>query len=429
MSRSKQPLGIEHAILGFLREQPVHGYEIHQRLTAPEALGPIWPLKQAQFYALANRLEEEGYLTVSVEQRGALPPRKQLRLTPSGMAAFTAWLHGAPEPGDDAQREFLARLYFARQLGPATLRQLLLHERQQRRDQLQLLRDKLQASAPHSYPWLVAQWQARQTEASLDWLDTFGLLPAAPGVNYPIAVLADSPAAALARQFVAYACGPAGQAVLARFGFLPAGAAPPAPASEERAPAPGRLIVYAASSLTAAFETLGAAFSAEHPEVSVHFTFGGSQDLAARLAQGADCDIYTPAHEDAMEAVIAAGRVTPGTVATLVRNQLAIVTPAHGGVQLQSLGDLARPGLRLALGSMATAVGRYTQDMLTAATFDGSLGKDGPAAVLHNVVCYAETVTDVLAKVASGEVDAGIVFTSDYYRAAGDVQVTVVAPR
>lgn len=423
MSRSKQPLTIEYAILGFLREQPAHGYEVHQRLSAPEALGRVWPLKQGQFYALVNRLEEEGYLTVSVEQRGTLPPRKLLRLTPRGIAVFTAWLHAAPRAGDDAQRAFLARVYFARQLGPATLRQLLLRERKELRARLHTLRETLRAEEPRSYPWLVDHWQLRQAEAALDWLDTFGL-PPAPGVAYPIAVIAGSPVEALARRFVAYARGPAGQAILARHGFLPGGDAPTAPAPEE--PARGRLVVYAASSLTAAFEALGTAFSAEHPEVSVHCTFGGSQDLAVRLAQGADCDIFAPAHEDAMAAVIATGRITAGTAATLVHNQLAIVTPARGRAPLETLGDLARPGLRLALGSGATAIGRYTQDILAAASFDGTLGDDGPAAVLHNVVYYAETVTAVLAKVAGGEVDAGIVFTSDYHRAIGAVRVAVV---
>lgn len=35
-------------------------------------------------------------------------------------------------------------------------------------------------------------------------------------------------------------------------------------------------------------------------------------------------------------------------------------------------------------------------------------------------------MASVLAKVVQGEVDAGIVFTSDYHQAAGQVQVAVV---
>ncbi len=42
----KTPLTIEHALLGFLRQRPMHAYEIHQTLLRAEALGLVWHLKQ-----------------------------------------------------------------------------------------------------------------------------------------------------------------------------------------------------------------------------------------------------------------------------------------------------------------------------------------------------------------------------------------------
>jgi molybdate transport system substrate-binding protein len=430
MSRSKQPLTIAHAILGFLREQALHGYELYQRLSAPTVLGSIWPLKQSQFYALVTRLESEGYLTVTPEARGALPPRKLLQLTPDGAEAFHAWLAAGDDPPDERERAFLVRLYFAHQLGAPAVHQLLASQRQVRRAWLQALRHDLHNATPHSYPWLLHQWQVRQAEAMLDWLDTFSPPPSAPGITYPIAVIADSLFGALARQFVAYVCGPVGQALLARHGFLPAGeplaAAPIAPVP--MLPHAGSLTIFAAASLTTAFEALAAAFGAAHPQISVRCTFGGSQALAADLARGARADVFAPAHHGAMEAAISAGRVQAGAIHTFAHNQLAIVTPTRRPILLQSLSDLARPGLRLAFGSEATAIGRYTQDVLATATQVGTLGSSSAAAVLENVVYYAETVTGVLTRVVQGEVDAGIVFTSDYYRAGGAVQVAVVPP-
>lgn len=437
MSRGRQALTIEHVILGFLREQPLHGYDVYRRLVAPGALGSVWPLKQSQFYALVTRLEAEGYLSVIPEPRGDRPPRKLLQLTPAGAAAFAGWLHaplaynaGAPcsdEPADEREQAFLARLYFARQAGAAAVEPLLAAQRRQLRARLHALRRDAQATgAPHSYPWLVSRWQIGQAEAMLDWLDSFGPPPSAPGITYRIAAVADSPAAALAAQFVAFACGPEGQALLARAGFLPAGEG--CAVVLPRAPLAGRLAVYAASSLTAAFEAIAAAFTAAHPAVRVEFAFGGSQTLANALAQGARADVYAPAHADALAAAVAAGRVAADAVHTLGHNQLAIVTPARRPTPLRALSDLARPGLRLALGSGATAIGRYAQEALSAAEQQGALGSAGMAAVLHNVVHYAETVTGVLDKVAHGEVDAGIVFTSDYHRAGGEVQVAAVPP-
>ncbi len=427
MSRSRQPLTIEHAILGFLREQPLYGYDLYQRLIAPEALGSVWPLKQSQFYALLSRLEDEGYLTVTLEPRGSRPPRKLLQLTPAGAAAFASWLFAPLDLAEERERGFLARLYFARQHGPSAVHQLLTSQRQQVRAWLQeLRRTSHEGIAPHSYAWLVGQWQIRQAEAMLDWLDTFGPLPALPAITYRIAAIADSALLTLARQFVAFACGPEGQAVLARSGFLPAGAGTPPPISAPQAPLAGQLIIYAASSLTTAFEQLAAAFTARHPDVQLQFSFGGSQALADALAQGARADVFAPAHEDAL--VAAAGRIAADTARPLCHNQLAIVTSTQRPATLRTLSDLARPGLRLALGSEATAIGRYAQEALSIAEQQGALGSVGAQAVLHNVVYYAETVTDVLSKVARGEVDAGIVFTSDYYRAGGDIQVAAVPP-
>lgn len=426
MGRSRQPLGIEHAILGLLREQPLHGYDVYQRLIAPEALGSVWSLKQSQFYALLSRLEDEGYLTVTLEPRGSRPPRKLLQLTPAGAAAFANWLFAPLDLAEERERGFLARLYFARQLGPSAVHQLLTSQRQQVRAWLQELRLASHKLAAHSYAWLVGQWQMRQAEAMLDWLDTFGPLPALPAITYRIAALADSPHLALAQQFVAFACGPEGQAVLARSGFLPAGTATPAPIAPATAPLAGQLIIYAASSLTTAFEQLASAFSAIHPAARLQFSFGGSQALAEELARGVRADVFAPAHEDALAAV--AGRIAADTARPLCHNQLAIVTSTQHPATLRTLSDLARPGLRLALGSDATAIGRYAREALSIAEQQGALGSAGTQAVLHNVVHYAETVTGVLNKVAQGEVDAGIVFTSDYYRAGGNIQVAVVPP-
>lgn len=429
MSRSRQQLTIEHAILGFLRDQPLHGYDLYQRLIAPTALGSVWPLKQSQFYALLARLETEGYLAVTLEPRGTRPPRKLLQLTPAGATAFSGWLFAPLDLSEDGERTFLARLYFARQQGPAAVHQLLSSQRQQVRARLQALRRSTSGpAAPHSFAWLVGQWQIRQAEAMLDWLDSFGPLPTLPAITYRIAPVADSPAITLAQQFVAFACGPEGQAALARSGFLPAGEALPGAALSASAPLAGRLVVYAASSLTAAFEHLAAAFTANHPAVEVQFVFGGSQTLADALAQGAQVDVFAPAHEDALAAAMAAGRVAPDTARALCHNQLAIVTSSQRPTALHTLSDLARPGLRLALGSEATAIGRYAQEALNTAEQQGALGNAGARAVLRNVVHYAETVTGVLAMVAQGEVDAGIVFTSDYYRAGGEIQVAVVPP-
>jgi DNA-binding PadR family transcriptional regulator len=44
MPRVNLPLSTEYALLGFLRRQPMHGYEIHQQLSDATGLGLVWRL-------------------------------------------------------------------------------------------------------------------------------------------------------------------------------------------------------------------------------------------------------------------------------------------------------------------------------------------------------------------------------------------------
>src|SRR6185503_10578145 len=125
----KQPLTIEYALLGFLRQQPMHAYEIHQTLLRPEALGLVWHLKQSLVYVMLERLEHEGYITTTLEPQNSRPPRKLLHMTPSGRAAFERWLVLPVEHGRDFRLEFLAKLYFASRDDPAVVARLLTAQR------------------------------------------------------------------------------------------------------------------------------------------------------------------------------------------------------------------------------------------------------------------------------------------------------------
>lgn len=169
----KLPLAIEHALLGFLREHPMHAYEIHQTLLRPEALGLVWHLKQSLVYVMLERLEEAGYITSTLEPQNSRPPRKILHLTPSGRAAFDRWLVTPVEHGRDFRLEFLAKLYFANQDDPAVVARLLTAQRAACQEWLGELRAQADAvTGEHHYDWLVVQFRIGQLEAILSWLDT-----------------------------------------------------------------------------------------------------------------------------------------------------------------------------------------------------------------------------------------------------------------
>ena len=169
----KPSLALEHALLGLLAQQPMHAYEMYQRLVQTEALGLVWHLKQSHLYALLARLEEDNYITGTTEPQGTRPPKRVLRLTAHGKAAFEAWVEAPVAHGRDFRLEFLAKLFFAAEASPRAAATLIDRQRGVCRGWLDDLGRKEEAiDRERPYEWLVVQFRRGQIEAILGWLET-----------------------------------------------------------------------------------------------------------------------------------------------------------------------------------------------------------------------------------------------------------------
>ena len=183
-----------------------------------------------------------------------------------------------------------------------------------------------------------------------------------------------------------------------------------AAASQEAAPA-DTLTVFAASSLAEPFRAVADAYEADHPGAKVAFNFAGSQALRTQLEHGARADVFASAHWDHMAAVSQANLLgnTPEYFAT---NRLAVVAPT-GSTAVQSLDDLARPGVSIAIASAEVPAGAYARATLNLMGESVDFPDDFADSVLANVVTHETNVRAVSQKVALGEVDAGIVYETD----------------
>ncbi len=173
------------------------------------------------------------------------------------------------------------------------------------------------------------------------------------------------------------------------------------------------VIIFAAASLAEAFSEIANQFEIEHPGSTVILNFAGSQQLAHQLSQGAPADVFASANKQQMDAAIETGRVMEGSQQPFVRNQLVVVFPASNPGRLQSLTDLAGPGLRLIVAAPEVPAGQYAQSFLSAAGENDAFGPTFRDGVLDNIVSYEENVRAVLSKIALGEADGGIVYISD----------------
>ena len=187
------------------------------------------------------------------------------------------------------------------------------------------------------------------------------------------------------------------------------------------------LTVFAAASLTDAFEQIAQSFEAAHPGVDVVFNFGGSSTLATQLVEGAPADIFASANNTQMT-VARDGERIGGPARTFARNRLVLIVPADNPANIQSLRDLANPGVQLVLAAPGVPVRDYTDSMLTRMATDPGYGETYSSAVLANLVSEEDNVRQVAAKVALGEADAGIVYISDVTPDIRDQVLTLPIP-
>ena len=171
------------------------------------------------------------------------------------------------------------------------------------------------------------------------------------------------------------------------------------------AKARGSITVFAASSLTEAFTSLGTAFEASHPGTTVRFNFGASSALAVQINQGAPADVFAPASTKNMQQVIDAKGAASSMA--FAKNVMEIAVPVRNPARVSGLSDLERRGVKVALCEPQVPCGATAAKVFANANLS-----------VHAVTLEPD-VKSTLSKVELGEVDAGVVYVTDV-RAAGN---------
>jgi molybdate transport system substrate-binding protein len=195
--------------------------------------------------------------------------------------------------------------------------------------------------------------------------------------------------------------------------MVPPTAILPTPVLPTPPPQPRTLTVFAAASLTGSFGDIGKAFEAANPGVTVTFNFAGTQALVTQIMQGARADVFASANETYMKNMVSTNLVASGAPKDFVTNLLEVILPPANPANIQTLLDLAKPGLKLDLEDKSVPAGTYTLTILDNLSKDSTYGVDFKTKVLANVVSYETDVKQVVAKVQLGEADAGIVYVTD----------------
>ncbi|MCR9163108.1 MAG: molybdate ABC transporter substrate-binding protein [Nannocystaceae bacterium] len=162
--------------------------------------------------------------------------------------------------------------------------------------------------------------------------------------------------------------------------------------------------VFAASSLTEAFEALEPGFEAAHPDTDLQLVFGGSQVLRLQIEQGAPADAFASADAAHVDALARAGRIA--RTQHFATNHLAVIVPPNNPAGIARLDDLPQAS-RIVLGTQEVPIGRYTAAMLA------RVGEDFSRRVGEKVASRESNVRLVRAKVELSEADAAVVYRTD----------------
>jgi molybdate transport system substrate-binding protein len=162
----------------------------------------------------------------------------------------------------------------------------------------------------------------------------------------------------------------------------------------------GTLVVFAATSLTDAFDKIGAQFHQANPGVTVKFNYNGSSSLATSINQGAPADVFASAAPANMKTVTDAGNAAD-TPKTFASNQGEIMVGKGNPDHITSVSNLANPAVKVVVcapevpcGAVATAIFKN-------------------ADVTVKPVSQETNVGGVVTKFTLGEADAGIVYVTD----------------
>ncbi|MEU7295036.1 PadR family transcriptional regulator [Streptomyces exfoliatus] len=119
---------LELSILGFLYEEPLHGYELKARIQGLS--GHIRPVSDGALYPAITRLVKAGLVEQHTEPGSGAAPRRILSLTESGRADLQARLrHPKDVEITDGQR-FFTVLSFLRHLPDRAEQAAVLRRRQ-----------------------------------------------------------------------------------------------------------------------------------------------------------------------------------------------------------------------------------------------------------------------------------------------------------
>jgi DNA-binding PadR family transcriptional regulator len=143
------------------------GYDIKKRVRV--ALSAVTNASYGTLYPTLHRLLEEGAVEVHELPQKGRPAKKVYRITSKGQRELQGWLK-QPASADQVRREFLLKLYLAKNLPKQDLLELVANRRDETEALLRSLHEEKEQASDTQQVW-VADYALSLCQAEMDWLD------------------------------------------------------------------------------------------------------------------------------------------------------------------------------------------------------------------------------------------------------------------
>lgn len=166
------------------------------------------------------------------------------------------------------------------------------------------------------------------------------------------------------------------------------------------------LNISAAISMKDALEQVAKSYSKEHENVKVVYNFASSGVLMSQIEEGAPVDIFISAGKKQVQELEDKGLILKDCSEIIVSNKLVLIKPKQADLKLDNLEELTGNGVKkVAVGNPVTVpAGQYAK---------AALEGQGIWNKIKSKLVFTNDVRQVLSYAETGNIDAGIVYSSD----------------
>ncbi|GAC1542876.1 MAG: molybdate ABC transporter substrate-binding protein [Vulcanimicrobiaceae bacterium] len=171
------------------------------------------------------------------------------------------------------------------------------------------------------------------------------------------------------------------------------------------AAAPTEIIALVASNAKVAFTEVIKEFEAKHKGVTIKPNYLGGTKIGSMVDAQDPADVVLVGNSIVEKESQLVGPITP-----VLRNKEVILVPKNNPANIKSIKDLANPGVKLAMGTPNSAVGKLASRVIQNAA--AAYGFEFVKSTRENVKVSAEKGSEVVGAVG-GAANAAIAFESD----------------